>query len=349
MLGEGRARGGWQVRQNRLHLLGQRIAAERGLIRHNIGCERVARIFRCAPGEHTTIPVVVHDGGCVPAGEAFALGSFNIPAVGNEQARNAAVHTQMDFFQRLFTRTEGPLLIEMVAFGEHHRGHVETGIYAPENCFNQSGAFGQPIARRPGELKVGADSGLGNHALLVVRVWLPHEVTHRLKAHPLTAHIEHDSEAAGDAGRGGIGGEIHSIVAVLGRLNLVIPVQKKPGLLTIGAANVKFARYDAFPRLLRGADTFSVIHRNRPRRKSHSIGAVGHSSLGLCCARERLAGLCGWVRVRYRGLCARPAAEENALLRGVPPWRPTSLRIPFATGKTLGAPHATQSAARRAQ
>jgi len=49
-----------------------------------------------------------------------------------------------------------------------------------------------------------------DHALLIVSIWLPHEVTHRLKAHPLTAHIEHDSEAAGDTGRGGIGGEIHS-------------------------------------------------------------------------------------------------------------------------------------------
>ena len=240
------------------------------------------------------MPAVVPNGGLIPAGDAFALGPFNIPAVGNEQARNAAVHTQVDLFQRLLTCAEGPLPMEMVTFGEHHRGHMETGIHAPENCLNQSGTLRQPITYRPGELKVGADSGLGNHALLVVRVWLPHEVTHRLKAHPLTAHIEHNSEAAGDTGRGGIGGEIHPIVAVLGRINLVIiPVQIKPGLLTIGAANVKFARYDALPRLLRGAHTFGVIHRNRPRRKSHSIGAVGHSSLGSCCAHERLVGLCG--------------------------------------------------------
>ena len=171
---------------------------------------------------------MVHNGGRVPTGDAFALGPLNIPAVGNEQARNAAVHTQVDLFQRLLTRAEGLLLIEMVAFGEHHRGHMEAGIHALENCLNQSGTLGQPITYRPGELKVGADSGLSDHALLIVSIWLPHEVTHRLKAHPLTAHIEHDSEAAGDTGRGGIGGEIHSIVAVLGRLNLVIPVQKKP-------------------------------------------------------------------------------------------------------------------------
>ena len=295
------------------------------------------------------MPAVVHNGGLIPAGDPFALGPLNIPAVGNEQARNAAVHTQVDLFQRLLTRAEGLLLIEMVTFGKHHRGHMETGIHAPENCLNQLGAFGQPITRRPGEFKVRADSGLSDHTLLIVSIWLPHEVTHRLKTHPLTAHIEHDSEAAGDAIRGGTGGEIHPVVAVLGRINLVIiPVQIKPRMLTVGAANVKFARYDALPRLLRGTHTFGVIHRDRPRRKSHSIGAVGHGSLGSCCARERLVGLCGWVRVRYRGLCARPA-ERNASLRGMPPRRPTPLRIPFATGKTLGAPHATQSAVRRAQ
>ena len=175
------------------------------------------------------MPAVVHNGGRVPAGDPFALGPLNIPAVGNEQARNtAAVHAQVDLHQLLLTRAEGPLPIEMVAFGKHHRGHMETGIHAPENCLNQSGTLRQPITYRPGELKVGADSGLSDHALLIVRVWLPHEVTHRLKAHPLTAHIEHDSEAAGDAIRGGTGGEIHPVVAVLGRLNLVIPVQKKP-------------------------------------------------------------------------------------------------------------------------
>ena len=244
MLGEGRARGGWQVRQNRLYLLGQRIAAERGLIKYKIRHERVARILGGAPGEHTTMPTVVPNGGRIPADDVFALWSLNIPAVGNEQARNtAAVHAQVDLHQLLLTCAEGLLLIEMLTFGEHHRGHMEAGIHALENRLNQSGAFGQPITYRPGELKVGADSGLGDHALLIVSIWLPHEVTHRLKAHPLTAHIEHDSEAAGDAIRGGTGGEIHPVVAVLGRINLVIiPVQIKPRLLTVGAANVKFAR-----------------------------------------------------------------------------------------------------------
>ena len=202
----------------------------------------------------------------------------------------------------------------MLTFGEHHRGHMEAGIHALENRLNQSGAFGQPIARRPGELKVGANSGLGDYTFLIVSIWLPHEVTHRLKAHPLTAHIEHDSEAAGDTGRGGIGGKTHPIVAVLGRIKLVIiPIQIKPGLLTIGAANVKFARYDTFPRLLRGAGTFSVIHRHRPRRKSHSIGAVGHSSLGSCCAHERLVGLRGWLRVRGDALARQ---REKHIIAG---------------------------------
>ena len=225
--------------------------------------------------------------------------------------------------------------MEMVAFGKHHRGHMETGIHAPENCLNQSGTLRQPITYRPCELKVGADSGLSDHALLIVSIWLPHEVTHRLKAHPLTAHIEHDSEAAGDAIRGGTGGEIHPVVAVLGRINLVIiPVQIKPRMLTVGAANVKFARYDALPRLLRGADPFGVIHRDRPRCKSHSIGAVGHSSLGSCDAHERLVGLCGWLG--GLGVCALARQRKKTHYCGAcHPGVPRLLGYPLRLGKPL--------------
>ena len=58
------------------------------------------------------MPAVVPNGGRIPADDVFALWSLNIPAVGNEQARNtAAVHAQVDLHQLLLTCAEGLLLI----------------------------------------------------------------------------------------------------------------------------------------------------------------------------------------------------------------------------------------------